>query len=73
MSEDMRRQAKRIMDAFELGDRIELEGLPFRCERMMQVCSGEHKKRGDCACDNWDAKEGGKILDAILCKRPPTS
>jgi hypothetical protein len=66
MSEDMRRRAKSILDAFALGDRIELEGLPFYCECMMQVCSGEHKKRGACACDRWDAKQGGKALDALF-------
>jgi hypothetical protein len=58
-----------ILQAFELGELCDLAGIPFHCERMMQQCSLEHQRNGSCACDNWDAKQGGKVLDDLFLKK----
>lgn len=63
---DQRKQAEELLKALREGERNECEGLPFYCERMMQQCSGQHRKDGRCACDQWDAKMGEQLLSGVL-------
>ena len=48
-----RAKARLILKALEEGARIEREGLPHFCERMMCLC---HRAAGKCACDEYDSK-----------------
>lgn len=48
-----RAQARSLLKAIEEGDRIEREGLPFYCNRMMAHC---HRAAGICPCDEYDRR-----------------
>jgi len=48
-----RAKARRILEAFAEGHRIERGGLQHYCQRMMTDC---HRAAGICACDDYDAK-----------------
>lgn len=56
--EVLQAKARRLLAAFEEGERIEREGLPHYCERMMCVC---HRAIGQCECDAYDSRRGASV------------
>lgn len=52
-----RAKARVILEAMVDGERIEREGLPHYCQRMMTMC---HRAADNCACDEHDRKNANR-------------